>query len=83
MLKKMFSTGGFWHIIYLVLFYVSTTMTLIFVYLVAQSRRWISIQGDLLQRSLFNGQSSFSKAFFLFLAVFFIVNTLYLIRRKE
>jgi len=73
---------GSWHIYYLFLFYLSMTFCLLFSYLVAQSYKWLNISGGLLHRALLNGSSELSKKFLFLLAVFFVMNTIYLIKRR-
>lgn len=83
MQKKHSYPFGFWHIIYLILFYVSTTLCLLFIYLAAQSQKWISISSTVVTRILFNGVTMVSRHFLLLVALFFVLNTVYLIRKKE
>ena len=82
-MKQILNNRGGWHTYYLMLFYLSTTFAVIFSFLFLQSRKWISIKGDIINRALLAGESAFSKLFLGVLTVFLILNTLYLIKKRD
>lgn len=81
--KRVASIAGSFHVLYLTLFYLSTTLCILFVYVALRAQRWIKIEGGDIGRFFLNGTSTISKIFLLILAVFFIFNTLYLIKKRD
>lgn len=82
MLKRLSGTSGTWHIIYLLLFYLSTTLAFLFLYFALEAREWIGFRIGFLHHFI-SGYGDLRKNFLFLLAIFFLLNTIYLIKKRE
>ncbi|MFC1808614.1 hypothetical protein ACFL3D_00640 [Candidatus Omnitrophota bacterium] len=83
MIFKNNRKNGSWHVLYLILFYLSTSFCLLFIYVAIRAQRWVKIEGGDIGRFFLNGTSFISKNFLLLMALFFVLNTLYLIKKRD
>jgi hypothetical protein len=81
--RKIGTEHGFWHVLYLLVFYLSTTFSLLFIYIAIRAQHWVRIEKGDIGRYFLNGTSFISKNFLLIMSIFFILNTLYLIKKRD
>ncbi len=77
------SQKGFWHGVHLFVFYLSTTFSLLLIFIMLRAQKWIKMDDLDLGRYFLNGTSPASKLFLIIMTIFFILNTFYLINKKD